>query len=70
MKIAYKFVLNIMVNNVAYNDSMYSVSIMAVSRFYKKLIPLKLGSIIIVSDIFYITFIESDYFLCVIKTTK
>ena len=39
----YKFVLNNVVNDVAFNDIVHSVSIMTLSILCKKLIPSKLG---------------------------
>ena len=46
MKTEYKLFFNIMVNDVACNDIVYSLSIVTVSIFCKNLIPVKLEGIV------------------------
>ena len=65
MSTEYKFVLNIMVNDVACNDIVHIVSIVTLGMFCKNL--LRQNWVVYMC---YITFIESDYCLWVKKTTK
>ena len=58
-----------MVNDVAYNDIVHSVSIMTLSIFCEKLIQSKLGGLYSVIYLLQ-TFVEFDYFLWVKTTTK
>ena len=61
-----------MVNDVACNDILHSVSIMTVSIFLQKAYSVQTGwhYIVLYMYICYITFVESDYFLWVKKTIK
>ena len=61
--VIHKFVLNNMVNDVACNDILHSVSIMAACNFCKKAYSVQTGWHYIVSYMRYITFVRGARWL-------